>query len=240
MGHTGAALPLAVVRARAPSGRAHAKDLRRYHLRHGWTGVGHRGDRRRQGHRARRLHHSRGRRRHHGGRSRELRDQLVVPDLGRAEPLHYRRRRVCFQRRQESDAHHHGYCVARFGPYSRAYAAQGAVVDRRTTIKWVLAASVSWPLLRGRSGSAGEAEPAEPALALKGYGTDPDLLKTYHPGDVWPLTLTPAQRQLAGVLSDLIIPADEHSGSASSVGVVDFLDEWVSAPYPDSRRDRPM
>ena len=113
-------------------------------------------------------------------------------------------------------------------------------MDRRTTIKWVLAASASWPLLRGRSGSAGEAEPAEPALALRGYGTDPDLLKTYHPGDVWPLTLTPAQRQLAGVLSDLIIPADEHSGSASSVGVVDFLDEWLSAPYPDSRRDRPM
>ena len=113
-------------------------------------------------------------------------------------------------------------------------------MDRRTTIKWVLAASASWSLLRARSGLAEEAAPAEPLLALKGYGTDPDLLKTYHPGEVWPLTLTPPQRQLAGVLSDLIIPADEHSGSASSVGVVDFLDEWVSAPYPDSRRDRPL
>jgi hypothetical protein len=113
-------------------------------------------------------------------------------------------------------------------------------VDRRTTIKWMLAASASWPLLRARGGWAGEAAPTEPLLALKGYGTDPDLLTTYHPGEVWPLTLTPSQRQLAGVLSDLIIPADEHSGSASSVGVVDFLDEWVSAPYPDSRRDRPL
>ena len=88
--------------------------------------------------------------------------------------------------------------------------------------------------------AAAEAAPAEPLLALKGYGTDPDLLKTYHPGEVWPLTLTAPQRQLAGVLSDLIIPADEHSGSASSVGVVDFIDEWVSAPYPDCRRDRPL
>jgi hypothetical protein len=118
-------------------------------------------------------------------------------------------------------------------------------MDRRTSIKWVLAVSASWPLLRARAGSAAEAAPAEPApaeplLALKGYGTDPDLLKTYHPGDVWPLTLTMRQRQLAGVLSDLIIPADEHSGSASSVGVVDFIDEWVSAPYPDCRRDRPI
>jgi hypothetical protein len=118
-------------------------------------------------------------------------------------------------------------------------------MDRRTSIKWVLAVSASWPLLRGRAGSAAEAAPAEvapaePLLALKGYGTDPDLLKTYHPGEVWPLTLTAPQRQLAGVLSDLIIPADEHSGSASSVGVVDFIDEWVSAPYPDCRRDRPL
>ena len=118
-------------------------------------------------------------------------------------------------------------------------------MDRRTSIKWVLAVSASWPLLRARAGSAAEAAPAEaapaePLLALKGYGTDPDLLKTYHPGAVWPLTLTAPQRQLAGVLSDLIIPADEHSGSASSVGVVDFIDEWVSAPYPDCRRDRPL
>ena len=118
-------------------------------------------------------------------------------------------------------------------------------MDRRTSIKWVLAVSASWPLLRARAESAAEAAPAEaapaePLLALKGYGTDPDLLKTYHPGQVWPLTLTAPQRQLAGVLSDLIIPADEHSGSASSVGVVDFIDEWVSAPYPDCRRDRPL
>jgi Gluconate 2-dehydrogenase subunit 3 len=113
-------------------------------------------------------------------------------------------------------------------------------MDRRTTIKWVLAVSASWPLLRARSGWAAEAAAAEPILALKGYGTDPDLLKTYHPGEVWPLTLTAPQRQLAGVLSDLIIPADEHSGSASSVGVVDFIDEWVSAPYPHCQRDRPI
>jgi hypothetical protein len=113
-------------------------------------------------------------------------------------------------------------------------------MDRRTTIKWVLAASASWPLLRGGSTGAAPATGVDPTPALKGYGTDPDLLKTYHPGEVWPLTLSASQRQLAGMLSDLIIPADEHSGSASSVGVVDFIDEWVSAPYPDCQRDRPI
>ena len=113
-------------------------------------------------------------------------------------------------------------------------------MDRRTSIKWVLAASTSWPLLHARAVWAAEAAAAEPLLALKGYGTDPDLLKTYHPGEAWPLTLSTAQRQLAAVLSDLIIPADAHSASATSVGVVDFIDEWVSAPYPDCQRDRPI
>ncbi len=126
-------------------------------------------------------------------------------------------------------------------------------MDRRTTIKWVLAAASAWPLRHAVAGAggvvragavagaeavAGAAAPASDAG--HGYGTDPDLLKTYHAGDVWPLTLSVPQRQLAAVLSDLIIPADEHSPSASAVGVVDFIDEWVSAPYPDCQRDRPM
>jgi Gluconate 2-dehydrogenase subunit 3 len=104
-------------------------------------------------------------------------------------------------------------------------------VDRRTTLKWVLAAGASWPALR----SAALAAPV-----THGYGTDPNLLAIYAPGKLWPLTLSAPQRELAGILADLIIPADEHSPSASAVGVVDFIDEWVSAPYPDNRRDRPI
>jgi hypothetical protein len=103
-------------------------------------------------------------------------------------------------------------------------------MDRRTSIQWVLAASAAWPML-GR---------AVPAPTVRGYGTDPNLLAVYRPGQLWPLTFTAAQRRLAGVLSDIIIPADDHSPSAASVGVVDFIDEWVSAPYPDCQHDRPI
>ncbi|MBV8146914.1 MAG: gluconate 2-dehydrogenase subunit 3 family protein [Gammaproteobacteria bacterium] len=106
-------------------------------------------------------------------------------------------------------------------------------MDRRTTVKWVLATVAYGALAHARSAG-------EPLRALKGYGTDPDLLKTYHPGEVWPLTLSAPQRQLAAVLCDLVIPADEHSPAASTVGVVEFIDEWVSAPYPDCQRDRPI
>jgi hypothetical protein len=107
-------------------------------------------------------------------------------------------------------------------------------MDRRTTIKWVLAASTAWPLIGARAGRA------DPVLTPRGYGTDPDLLAVYRPGELWPLTLTAAQRRLAGILADIIIPADDHSPAASAVGVGDFINEWVSAPYPVNQRDRPV
>jgi hypothetical protein len=110
-------------------------------------------------------------------------------------------------------------------------------MDRRTTIKWMLAASASMPLLAPRAGAA---DAPEATLENSGYGTDPDLTKIYHPGDLWPLLLTSEERRAAAALCDVIIPADSTSPSASSVGVVDFLAEWVSAPYEDQRQDRPL
>jgi len=114
-------------------------------------------------------------------------------------------------------------------------------MDRRRTIQWILAASATMPLLESRVGAAGtRAVTAERPVASQGYGADPDLTKVYHPGEVWPLIFTPAQRHTAAALCDLIIPADAVSPSASSVGVVDFIDEWVSAPYPPQQADRPI
>ena len=40
------------------------------------------------------------------------------------------------------------------------------------------------------------------------------------------------------VLGDLILPEDEHSAAASTIGAADFVDEWVSAPFPGMERDR--
>jgi len=71
--------------------------------------------------------------------------------------------------------------------------------------------------------------------AVPGIGTDPDLL---HPVVPWPRTLTREQLRTVTALCDVIIPQDDKSPSASAVGVPDFLDEWVSAPYPDQQADR--
>jgi hypothetical protein len=113
-------------------------------------------------------------------------------------------------------------------------------MDRRTTIKWMLAASAAWPAWHAAIGQAGHGTVLLRPPAAPGYGTDPDLVTPHKRGEFWPLTLSATQRRLAAVLSDLIIPADEHSPSASGVGVVDFIDEWVSAPYPTQQRDRPV
>lgn len=102
-------------------------------------------------------------------------------------------------------------------------------IDRRTTIKWMLAVAAA-----PRFANTASAGP------VAGYGTDPDLQKIYSPGELWPLTLTAQQRGTAATLCDVIIPADAHSPSASAVGVVDFIDEWISAPYPRHQQDRAL
>lgn len=110
-------------------------------------------------------------------------------------------------------------------------------LDRRTTIKWMLAAAaaIGAAPLCAATQAGGARRTGAGAL---GYGTDPDLGRVYSAGTLWPLTLDEAQRHCATVLCDLIIPADQHSPGAASLGVVEFIDEWVSAPYPRQRADR--
>jgi hypothetical protein len=109
-------------------------------------------------------------------------------------------------------------------------------MDRRTTIKWMVAAAAPKPSIELAFG--GDAAARDVSAGQAGYGTDPDLTKAWKPGGPWPLTLTANARLTAAALCDLIIPADDLSPAASAVGVVDFIDEWISAPYPQQRADR--
>ena len=106
-------------------------------------------------------------------------------------------------------------------------------IDRRSAIKWMLTAAASVAIM-DRAALAAEST----ASGTVGYGTDPDLLKIYKPGDLWPLTFTDRQRRAAAALCDSIIPADDKSPAASQLGVPDFVDEWISAPYAGHDRDK--
>lgn len=105
-------------------------------------------------------------------------------------------------------------------------------MDRRKAMQWMLSATAT---LAVRDPSAFG---AEVPIKAKGYGPDPSMVTIYKPGDVWPLTLTEPQRRTARALCDVIIPADDASPSASAIGVPDFIDEWISSPYPAQAGDR--
>ena len=108
-----------------------------------------------------------------------------------------------------------------------------AKIDRRTAIKWIgvvgaataVAAGVVvyGPKIGGKPGA-------------KGYGTDPNLVEPAKAA--WPRHLTPDQLQTAAILADYILPASATAPSASALGIPDFIDEWVSAPYPDQVASR--
>ena len=105
-------------------------------------------------------------------------------------------------------------------------------LSRRKVIQWFAAAAAAPAVPFSASGQANAAP------AVSGYGTDPDMMKLYERGDLWPLTLTADQRKTVTALSDTIFPDDELGPAASKVKVPDFIDEWVSAPYPSQVEDR--
>jgi len=131
----------------------------------------------------------------------------------------------------------------------------GEGLSRRAAMQWVMAAvaASAAPATSMAQQPAPPVTPLQPTQgtpptptppghpeAAKGYGTDPSMVEIHQPGDLWPLTFTAAQRKTAKALADVILPKDELGPAASAVGVVEMVDEWVSAPYPAQQADRPI
>lgn len=98
-------------------------------------------------------------------------------------------------------------------------------LSRREALKRVIGLSVALSALE---------MPAFANTPVRGIGTDPNLLKKEIP---WPLVLTDAEMKIVKVLGDIVIPADENGPEASAVGVPEFINEWVSAPYEQQQGD---
>jgi hypothetical protein len=104
-------------------------------------------------------------------------------------------------------------------------------VDRRTAMAWM---TVVGAALGGAGVVVWGETHKEPSR--RGYGTDPKLAKP-EPAP-WSRIMTREQLQAAALLADFILPASGAAPAASALGVPDFIDEWVSAPYPDQVKDR--
>ena len=100
-------------------------------------------------------------------------------------------------------------------------------LSRREAVQRMLAVAATISLLDAQAFGV----PGLPS----GIGTDPNLRAKVIP---WDRVLTEAEMRVVTTLADIIIPADEKSPAASAVGVPDFINEWVSAPYPQQVADR--
>lgn len=112
-------------------------------------------------------------------------------------------------------------------------------ISRRVTLAWV-AAAATLPYAATAQGAAGPApwnDAAIAPLSAAGYGQDPNL---QNPSVPWPLTLNSHQREALRMAADLMLPADNRSPSGASLHLDAFIDEWISAPYPDQQRDRAL
>ena len=98
-------------------------------------------------------------------------------------------------------------------------------LSRRDALKRVIGLSVALTALEF---------PTFAQTPMRGIGGDPNLLKKEIP---WERVLTDGEKRTVSALADIIIPADEHGPAASAVGVPDFIDEWVSAPYEQQQKD---
>jgi hypothetical protein len=112
-------------------------------------------------------------------------------------------------------------------------------MDRRSSLQWMLAA-MALPELTGAAVAAPKRDAKGSTNAAAGYGTDPVLTGSHQLGALWPLRFDAAQRRCAAALCALIIPADAQSPSAAELEVHQFIDEWVSAPYPQQQKDRTL
>lgn len=115
------------------------------------------------------------------------------------------------------------------GPYVRK-------IDRRTALTWIGVVGAAIAVGAGVVVYGPKIGGKTPGT--KGYGTDPKLVEP-EPAP-WPRLLSDSELQAAAVLSDFILPASATAPAATALGIPDFIDEWISAPYPDQEKDRPL
>lgn len=115
----------------------------------------------------------------------------------------------------------------------------GPEIDRRVTLQWMLGAMAVGAAPVQSAYAAAPTSPWPTATPQQvggpGYGTDPKLLEPVVP---WPKTLSGVELATAAAICDTILPAEGNYPAPSAIGIHQFVDEWVSAPYPQQVGDR--
>ena len=120
-------------------------------------------------------------------------------------------------------------------------------MDRREALKVIAVAAAGATLADGLTPAVADAQqpiaiapraragnsPVPPRSGPRGTVTDPDLIT---PKSSWPRLLSAPELATLAALCDAIIPADDTSPAASTVGVPAYINEYVSAPYDWAER----
>lgn len=123
-------------------------------------------------------------------------------------------------------------------------------LSRRDMLKWVGAAAATPYVAACSEETFALRSDAEPAGARpwpdvemvpadgRGYTQDPDFFADAQAN--WPRLLSPFERKMFARMADLILPATDSAPAPSEIGVADFFDEWLSAPYAPQQADRQL
>ena len=100
-------------------------------------------------------------------------------------------------------------------------------LSRRNALKLIASTAAAVPVM----GSTGSTETIK-KVASPRPATDPDL---QNPAITWDFLLNEAELATLATLCSVIIPADNVSPSASSLGAQHYINEYVSGPYDDNK-----
>jgi len=68
-----------------------------------------------------------------------------------------------------------------------------------------------------------------------GYGNDPDVM---NPSAPWKGSLTEHDLNLIGRLSDIFLPKTGQYPAPSEIGIAEFFNHWLSAPYSKQQKHK--
>jgi hypothetical protein len=103
-------------------------------------------------------------------------------------------------------------------------------MDRRENLKVLLTGTVATGFLLSTGCSTEDAKKSEEIIASGLYGRTPEEIA--HDKKLYSeVFFTNKEKKLVSILSDIIIPEDTESGSATSAGVPDFI-EFMMKDYP--------
>jgi hypothetical protein len=103
-------------------------------------------------------------------------------------------------------------------------------MDRRENLKVLLSGTVATGFLLSTGCSPEDTKQADKIIGIGGYGRVPEEI--LHDQKILADTyFTDKERKMVEILSDIIIPKDDISGSATEAGVPDFI-EFMMKDYP--------